>query len=61
MIILETLQELLSTPSLLVGIMAFIGLVLQKKPVEDVVKGTIKTIVGFLVLTAGSSFYKVDL
>ena len=56
MIILETLQELLSTPSLLVGIMAFIGLVLQKKPVEDVVKGTIKTIVGFLVLTAGSSF-----
>ena len=56
MIVLQILQEILSTPSLLVGIMALIGLLLQKKPVEDVVKGTIKTIVGFLVLTAGSSF-----
>ena len=29
---------------------------LQKKPIEDIVKGTLKTIVGFLVLTAGSNF-----
>lgn len=56
MIVLKVLQEILSTPALLVGIMALIGLLLQKKPIEDVVKGTIKTIVGFLVLTAGSSF-----
>lgn len=56
MIILNILQEILSTPALLVGIMALVGLLLQKKPVEDVVKGTIKTIVGFLVLTAGSAF-----
>ncbi len=56
MIVLQILQEILSTPALLVGIMAFIGLALQKKAAEDIVKGTIKTIVGFLVLTAGSSF-----
>lgn len=54
--VLRLLQELLSTPSILVGLMALVGLVLQKKSVEDVLKGTIKTIVGFLVLSAGSSF-----
>lgn len=56
MIILEILQEILSTPALLVGIVALVGLLLQKKPIEDTVKGTIKTIVGFLVLNAGSAF-----
>lgn len=56
MVILEILQEILSTPALLVGIVALVGLLLQKKPVEDVVKGTIKTIVGFLILNAGSAF-----
>lgn len=56
MILLGILQEILSTPALLIGIMAFIGLVLQKKAVEEIIQGTIKTIVGFLILTAGSSF-----
>lgn len=56
MAVLKVIQELLSTPSILVGLMALIGLILQKKPIEDVVKGTIKTIVGFLVLSAGSAF-----
>lgn len=54
--VLKILQELLATPSILVGIMAMLGLLLQKKPAEDVIKGTIKTIVGFLVLSAGSAF-----
>ena len=40
MAVLKVIQELLSTPSILVGLMALIGLCLQKKPVEDVVKGT---------------------
>ncbi len=56
MSVLKVLQELLSTPSILVGLMAMAGLFLQKKPVEDVVRGTIKTIVGFLVLSAGAAF-----
>lgn len=48
--------NILSTPAMLVGILACIGLILQRKPVEEVVKGTVKCIVGFLVLSAGSSF-----
>jgi len=48
--------NVLSTPAILVGIMAMLGLALQKKPLEDIVKGTVKTIIGFLVLSAGASF-----
>lgn len=54
--ILLVFQEILSTPAMLVGLMALIGLVLQQKPATDIVKGTIKTIVGFLVLSAGAGY-----
>ena len=53
---LAFLINILSTPSILVGILALIGLILQKKPIEEIVKGTTKCIVGFLVLSAGASF-----
>lgn len=45
---------ILKVPSILVGLMAFIGLVAQKKPITDIVKGTIKTILGFIVLGGGA-------
>lgn len=48
--------NILSTPAILVGLISLLGLILQKKAVEDVIKGTVKTIVGFLVLTAGADF-----
>ncbi len=51
---LNVLQQILSTPSILVGLIALIGLVAQKKPIEVVIKGTIKTILGFLVIGAGA-------
>lgn len=54
--ILLIIQEILSTPAILVGLMALLGLALQKKPATDIVKGTIKTIVGFLVLSAGANY-----
>ena len=54
--ILLIIQEILSTPAILVGLMALLGLALQKKPATDIIKGTIKTIVGFLVLSAGSAY-----
>lgn len=51
MFILETLNfvvDILKVPSVLVGLIALIGLVAQKKAFSDVVKGTIKTILGFV-------------
>lgn len=58
MFILETLNfvvDILKVPSVLVGLIALIGLVAQKKAFSDVVKGTIKTILGFIVLGGGAT------
>ncbi|MEK4298193.1 PTS ascorbate transporter subunit IIC [Oceanobacillus sp. FSL W8-0428] len=46
--------DLLGTAAILVGLMAFIGLVLQKKPFDETLTGTLKTIVGFLIFSIGS-------
>ena len=56
MAVIDFIVNILSTPAILVGLLALLGLALQKKPIEDIVMGTIKTIVGFLVLTAGASY-----
>lgn len=56
MAVIDFIVNILSTPAILVGLLALVGLALQKKPIEDIVTGTIKTIVGFLVLDAGSTF-----
>lgn len=53
---LDFIINILSTPAILVGLLALIGLALQKKPIEEITKGTAKTIVGFLVLTVGAGF-----
>ena len=51
MAVLDFVVNILSTPAILVGLLALVGLCLQHKPIEDVVKDTIKTIVDFLVLS----------
>lgn len=53
--ILNFIQQVLSTPAIFVGLIALLGLALQKKDAQTMVKGTIKTILGFLVLNAGST------
>ncbi|MDR3162204.1 MAG: PTS ascorbate transporter subunit IIC [Spirochaetaceae bacterium] len=53
---IEFFINILSTPAVLVGLFAMIGLILQAKPAEEILKGTFKTIVGFLVLSAGAGY-----
>lgn len=48
------LFDILKVPAILVGCIALIGLLLQKKPFTDVIKGTVKTILGFIVLGGGA-------
>ena len=52
--LLTLIVDILKVPSILVGLIAMIGLLVQKKPATDIVKGTIKTILGFLVLGGGA-------
>lgn len=41
--------------SLIMGLIALIGLLLQKKSATDVISGTVKTVVGFMVFNIGSN------
>ncbi|MGZ4160559.1 MAG: PTS ascorbate transporter subunit IIC [Neobacillus sp.] len=49
------MNDILGTPAILVGLFALIGLLLQKKGIADVVSGTLKTIMGFIILGAGAT------
>lgn len=48
------IYDVLGTPAILVGLFSLIGLLLQKKGISDVISGTLKTIMGFVILTAGA-------
>lgn len=52
---ISVLVDIASTPAILVAFIALIGLLLQKKGASDIVKGTLKTFVGFLVLSGGAN------
>lgn len=48
------MSDVLSEPAVLVGLIALIGLIAQKKPVTECIKDTVKTIMGFVILGAGA-------
>ena len=52
--LLHYVQQILSTPAIFVGLIAMLGLILQKSGSQAIIKGTIKTILGFIVLGAGA-------
>ncbi|MGC9423343.1 MULTISPECIES: PTS ascorbate transporter subunit IIC [Vibrio] len=50
----EFMFGLLKEPAIMVGLIAFIGLVAQKSDISTILKGTIKTVMGFLILGFGA-------
>lgn len=48
------MSEVLSQPAVLIGLFALIGLLAQKKSAADVVSGSLKATIGFLILGAGA-------
>ena len=57
MAVLNFFLELLQTPA----VVALIGLLAQRKKVPDVLSGTVKTALGYLVLSAGSSLLVTEI
>lgn len=55
MAVLDVLRDILSEPAILVGLLAFVGLVALRSSLSDVVSGTLKTIIGFLILAGGAT------
>ncbi|MGL4382246.1 MAG: PTS transporter subunit IIC, partial [Bacilli bacterium] len=51
--IIDFIVKFFRTPALFLGFVALIGLLLQKKSASDVIKGTLKTIIGMIVLLKG--------
>lgn len=51
---LKFILDILSVPAILVGLISMIGLIALKKNSADIIKGTIKTILGFLILGGGA-------
>ena len=52
--ILNFLVDILSVPAILVGITALAGLVAQRKSFSDILVGSFKAFLGFLILVAGA-------
>lgn len=48
------LADVFQTPAIFISLIACVGLILQKKSLSDILKGTFKTMLGILVLLAGS-------
>ncbi len=60
-IIMYLISNVLSEAAFLIGIVALLGLVAQKKKFSDVVGGTVKTMVGFLLITTGAQSMGITL
>lgn len=58
---MKFLVDIASTPAILVALIAIIGLLLQKKALPEIVKGGIKTFVGFLVVSGGAGIIQSSL
>ncbi len=53
--ILDVFVQIMSKPAILVGLIAMVGLISLKKAVNVVISGTVKTILGFLILSGGAN------
>lgn len=52
---MNLVMTLVNNTALLMGLLACIGLILQKQTPKDVIAGTVKTVIGFMMITVGSN------
>jgi PTS system ascorbate-specific IIC component len=49
----ELLLELIKTPAVVLGLISLVGLIVQRKTAGEVLSGTIKTVLGLLIMSVG--------
>ena len=49
------INQILREPALFLGIIAALGLIIQRKPFSEIASGTFKTIIGVVILTQGTN------
>jgi len=49
----KILLELITLPAFILGLIALVGLLIQKKPASEVIVGTLKTVIGLLIMSIG--------
>ncbi len=49
----KILLELITLPAVILGLIALVGLLIQRKPAGEVIAGTIKTVLGLLIMSVG--------
>ncbi len=59
--ILEFIQSILTKPAWIMGLFAFVGLVALKRPAHKVMAGTLKPILGYIMLSAGAAVVQENL
>ena len=47
--------QVIGEPAIMFGLIALLGLLLLRRPFEEVMLGTVKTVIGFVILVAGAS------
>lgn len=52
---LDFTVSILSNPAIILGLIAAIGLIAMKRTTSDIIKGTLKTLFGFLILQQGAA------
>ena len=49
----QFILELVTTPAVILGLMALVGLLIQRKSAGEVISGTLKTVLGVLIMSVG--------
>ncbi|MDY4040797.1 MAG: PTS ascorbate transporter subunit IIC [Collinsella sp.] len=59
--VLEFFQSILTQPAWIMGLFAFVGLVALRRPGHKILTGTLKPILGYLMLSAGAGVVQTNL